>query len=593
MLATIGLWLALATGKGVLDIDFKSDAVDRSAFEPDIKGSKGRWFFSETKGLVAVIPKGAADRPPIKYVSRFDLEGNFEITLDFIAAKIPAAHSASVKKGDEPSNTVELILSGPWGWCTLNRRSTKSGDAWTYFAKVEGNEESSSKPAAGKSGRLSAKRVGDQLSFLCSAGETPLETVGTIPFTSLPITEVSFQVYAWNSVDELEVDFPRVRIEAEQIKLWNSQQAGTGSVTAKVAGGLVLLTLVGIGARRWVRSRRGSAGVRNVRAAFTLIELLVVIAVIGILISLLLPAVQAAREAGRRAQCTNNLKQIGLGLANYVSTHQVFPPGVAGSAPAGREPRWSTHSQLLPYIEQGAVYNTINFYGVPWLDDVQLGPLNQTALKTRIAVFLCPSDRDRVTDTLGTPDLTPEATSYRGNAGTLPNNLSNDLPIPGGTAKNNGVFWFQSSTSPAKVTDGLTNTAFFSERVLGDSTRRDSLSDYYLTGSALTSCQKVDVTTAPRLSIFYQWSGERWGDGDVIYTRYQHIFPPMKPSCLLGGSNDIDGPIAVTASSRHPGGVNLLLGDGSVRFAKESVAQAVWQALGTASGGEVIDMSQF
>jgi prepilin-type N-terminal cleavage/methylation domain-containing protein len=128
-------------------------------------------------------------------------------------------------------------------------------------------------------------------------------------------------------------------------------------------------------------------------AAFTLIELLVVIAIIGVLVGLLIPAVQMAREASRRASCLNNLKQIGLALASYESAHAVYPFGAGGGNPPGFLARWSAHSQLLPYLEQPAIFHALNFSGLPWAHHPDFGAPNATALLTEVAVFLCPSRR--------------------------------------------------------------------------------------------------------------------------------------------------------------------------------------------------------
>jgi prepilin-type N-terminal cleavage/methylation domain-containing protein/prepilin-type processing-associated H-X9-DG protein len=336
------------------------------------------------------------------------------------------------------------------------------------------------------------------------------------------------------------------------------------------------------GQRRW-RARRTQLP----NSGFTLIELLVAITIVGVLIALLLPAVQSAREAARRSTCQNNLKQIGIALANYEVAKGVYPFGVGGGGPPGREPRWSTQSQLLPELEQIAVFSALNFSGVPWLQDSVYSPANQTALRTRLEIFICPSDTDAIQDPVGMAHI-----NYRANAGTLPRNLAKDVPIPGGTAFNDGAFWFQGAVRVAEIRDGTAQTAIFSERCLGNSARRDPLSDYYLTSTSIDSCRNVSPTT-PRLTDRFAWSGGRWGDGNMLFTRYHHILTPQAPSCLLGGTQDYGSLVVVTATSRHPGGVNLLCADGSVHFVKQTIAQSVWQALGTIAGAEIVGSDQY
>ncbi len=325
-----------------------------------------------------------------------------------------------------------------------------------------------------------------------------------------------------------------------------------------------------------MRSRRG----------FTLIELLVVVSIIGLLIALLLPAVQGSREASRRQVCLNNLKQIGLALANYETTHGAYPFGVGGGGPPGFVPRWSSQSQLLPFLEQAPVFNALNFAGLPWAHHPTFGTPNQTAILTRIAGFLCPSDADRINDRA-------EATScnnYRACAGTLPYNLAADSPD--GSGRNDGSFWFQSVVRVSSIRDGLTFTAAFSERCLGNPARPDPKGDYYLSGQTIATCLRTDPATTPRFISSLEWSGQRWTDGNIFYTRYHHGIVPNGPSCNFGDRDD-DGQAVVTATSRHPGGVNLLLAGGSARFVKDSVALAVWRALGTVAGGEVIGDDQY
>lgn len=321
---------------------------------------------------------------------------------------------------------------------------------------------------------------------------------------------------------------------------------------------------------------------------FTLIELLVVMAVIGLLVALLLPAVQAAREAARRMQCQNNLKQIGLALAAYEAAVRVYPFGVGGGGPVdvgGGVARWSAQSQLLPYLERADVFNSVNFSFVPWVHHPVYGQHNHTALSSRIAVFLCPSDPDQILETYNLAH-----NSYRACAGTLPYNLRFDSPDA--TGRNDGIFWYQSAIRPAELIDGASATAMFSERCLGNSSRPDPKSDYYLTSPSLQACAQASLATTPRHSSPQEWSGQRWADGNLFYTRYQHVFPPNLPSCNFG-TEDFDAQVVVTATSRHPGGVNVLLADGSVRLVQDAIDANIWTALGSIARGEVLDATGF
>jgi len=338
------------------------------------------------------------------------------------------------------------------------------------------------------------------------------------------------------------------------------------------------------------------------RHAFTLIELLVVIAIIAVLIALLLPAVQAAREAARRMQCINNLKQIGIALHNYESA--------VGSLPWGRGPDRGVVSNNLGssalvmialYLEQGAVYNSLNFADV----NIPDGPFqatnqpNSTGFRLQIGTLLCPSDMDRLTSAFG-------KTNYAACSGSDPriNTTNANGLFRGGDAG-------ASSTrvvSFRDVTDGLSNTVAFSEKVKGiggvatdnrnfpdlgtPSSSVIGLSQPNPNSTAIYSekCKLLDPKSPSVTLQNIRPQGSLWFSGNKNQARYTHTLPPNTGSCGYG--SDGDGG-AITATSRHSGGVNVLFGDGTARFIKASVSLPVWWALGTNAGGEVISSDAY
>ncbi len=315
---------------------------------------------------------------------------------------------------------------------------------------------------------------------------------------------------------------------------------------------------------------------------FTLVELLVVIAIIGVLVALLLPAIQAAREAARRTQCINNLRQFGLAFHNYETAHKKFPPGdISGGASAGL----SVHARLLPYFEQTNLRNLVN-YNSPYKHIDPALDLNAAARATTVAMFSCPSDgREEISPSLGGPN------NYHVNQGTgilwsvWPAGAPNqDMPPP------NGVMFRNSKTGPKDVTDGLSNTAAFAERVCGDSNSGISSpkSDTYQPGTspanvddALRDCLAVDVNDLSKQG--YSDVGAPWLQAYHSTTMYFHGDVPNGRSCMFP-----PGRIMTTATSQHTGGVNLLMCDASARFVSDNVGMTVWRAIGTRDGDEIL-----
>ena len=333
------------------------------------------------------------------------------------------------------------------------------------------------------------------------------------------------------------------------------------------------------------------------RAGFTLIELLVVIAIIAVLIALLLPAVQSVREAARRAECANNLKQIGLAINAYHVAHNCLPPGQLLYF------NWLDLSALihiLPFLEQQPLYNAFNVEDVYPING--LGPVlpsyppNTTVARTQVAVFLCPSDFNRLTN--------PEGHSnYCANSGSSPQSTEVICKMNGPfvaaqpDARYDGcrVFRF------ANIKDGLSSTACFSEKVLGlgVGNQRDSAvpssadlevgtpADVIDTAAYYKKCRAADPIATPLAFADGQASGQCWTFGCATDTRYTHVMPPNTQSCQVGGPWYGERG-AITASSRHPGGINVVFCDGSVKGIKSSIDPPTWWALGTIAGREII-----
>ncbi len=333
------------------------------------------------------------------------------------------------------------------------------------------------------------------------------------------------------------------------------------------------------------------------RPGFTLIELLAVIAIIGVLIALLLPSVQAAREAARRMQCTNNLKQIGLALHDYNATHGAFPPGRLRSTRDGNGRHFSAYAQVLSFFEQGNAYHAINFDLNP-----DTSPENDTVRTLTLAVFLCPSD-------LNVPSSEGSGLhNYPLNTGTTypvsPRNPSG-VPIT-------GVFFENSAVRFADITDGSSQTICIGETVKshGGPTTWDGVTPadgFVLTRGNNNSSNGPELTDyvsqclGPGL-LLQQTRGVRWVYGAPGHSMYNHMRPPNDGGIDCRGglphSNRTNYwwdrlSLNVAARSRHPGGVNALFCDGGVRFIKESVGIRVWQALGSRNGGEVASGDAF
>jgi prepilin-type N-terminal cleavage/methylation domain-containing protein/prepilin-type processing-associated H-X9-DG protein len=371
------------------------------------------------------------------------------------------------------------------------------------------------------------------------------------------------------------------------------------------------------------------------RRGFTLIELLVVIAIIAVLIALLLPAVQAAREAARRAQCVNNLKQLGLAVHNYISQQDVVPAHTMDNSQTwGWFAPWT--AAILPNMEQQAMYNALNF-SVPMLELGFISPYygaNTTVGLSIIQTLLCPSE-----SLIKTPNLSVDAfapISYAGNFGG-PANIracsGTIIPVQGSTIL--GLMAFLGGSTPASagpvrmasITDGTSNTALFSEHLLAWGNGVFAATDPSVSPGSVNGKRGIFQTSASMvmdqgnaanaqafvsackaipagtLATTDDAFGSQWllsADYATGNNAYTHFMPPNNLSCIgqpatFGVSDTNWGGMgaAITATSNHPGGVNVCFSDGSVKFIKDSVNVTTWWALGTRNGGEVISADAY
>lgn len=393
---------------------------------------------------------------------------------------------------------------------------------------------------------------------------------------------------------------------------------------------------------------------RACRLGFTLIELLVVIAIIGVLVAILMPAIQQARSAARRTVCLSNLKQIGIAILSYHESTHAFPltmtdgggpaPGSSGAANGSgcRTGFFSWRAQILPYLEQQALYDQINFnVGMGDLCKVQpvlgLGGRihddnpNATAARTVVAAFLCPDDGYQPTSQI-TGTAVPASDNYVANMGWPSNSVgvAGERPLVLDPITNkkygayNGVIsvanpnptssisWHpRRAISIKDVTDGLQYTALVSERLVQRvedkvtlTTRMNTFEpkrffacsdgdDRLRTQQQLIDVAKGHVNVDASIAFFVPYVGHAWISGWVLASpTYMHVWPPNTGnSTLHGGEND--GNMLFSPSSNHPGGVHLLFADGTARWIGDGISAPLWWSLGSRDGQEMIDSPSF
>jgi prepilin-type N-terminal cleavage/methylation domain-containing protein len=329
-------------------------------------------------------------------------------------------------------------------------------------------------------------------------------------------------------------------------------------------------------------------------SGFTLVELLVVIAIIGVLVALLLPAIQSAREAGRRASCLNNLRQIGIALHNYQTTTGRFPPSFIiepGTTLGTNNGSWSIHARLLPFLEAGNAFYQIDL-SLPWDH-----PDNHaTGVPTmRIEPYVCPSEaNDVVRSKSGQPWVHPQ--NYGFNFGTW---LAYD---PTGDGDPDGAFFVNSSLRTGQIPDGLSNTLAVAEVKAFTPYIRNTTSDPGPTVPKVPADLPTDGQYKLGPATNSNTGHTEWCDGRVHHSGFTSVFTPNTVVPFSDGTTSYDIDVntqkegnsatqpsyaAITARSHHPGGVNAARMDGSVRFEGDDIDRDLWRALSTRNGAEV------
>ena len=316
------------------------------------------------------------------------------------------------------------------------------------------------------------------------------------------------------------------------------------------------------------------------------------IAIIGVLVALLLPAVQAARESARRTACNNNLRQIGIAAHNYYNSRSSFPVG-AESKSWTKTPgtpwsfyRWSALAYLVPFLEEGSAIKMLDLTMPLYSSNLAVTPQNTPGAAQMVPLFLCPSDVGQAVATGFGP------TNYAACGGSGANGGS---PIA-----TDGIFYVNSNTRMSQIPDGTSHTALFGEsilgRALGAPTLHDPQVDYkYLLGAPLST---AICSSTPQWNVS-QGRGFSWVSGEFRSAMYNHYYLPNSttPDCIgtlmSGGAQYLYTAYGLRAArSRHPGGASMMMADGSVQFVVDEIDAATWTAWSTRAGNELITTTQ-